>query len=453
MEGERERGRRLLAAIRGLSPGVLEALAGNAPAPTAALIDAIQKALSSPDPEAALAEAMRGVTGVSEPAIRASRVVLEEASELATQVTPIRSALEAVIAGRDQFAAGAREAIAGLPEDPERAAMVERALALLGDDAPFAALRGALDAVHGIERTFAELARGEVEPAALARSAAELRAQRDALVTVRDELARVPGLLSEARALAEQAGDAAGPARLAAAEAALRDREPGSEARWQDVLKLAREAKLLPVAREAAMQIAVAAAARGAFDAVASAAAAVSALAAEQGDVAVELATLGDEALARARMLGGGERARELVARARELARGDGVREVRVRLLEGMVHEHLGDAAAARLAFRKVMDGARQVDGLGDELGWAALHLGQLEAAAGQRVRAAQDLELAQQVGRAAQDARLYLLAMSARLELAADRREAEDLVADLDADPAPLRAAVRRMLDARWPA
>jgi len=98
------------------------------------------------------------------------------------------------------------------------------------------------------------------------------------------------------------------------------------------------------------------------------------------------------------------------------------------------------------------MDAARDTDGLGHELGWAALHLGRLEAAGGQRFRASQDLELAQQIGQAAGDVPLYALAVRARIDLAPDRSAAEAVLGEASGVAATVRIELRRHLDVRWP-
>ena len=210
------------------------------------------------------------------------------------------------------------------------------------------------------------------------------------------------------------------------------------------------EARLLPEARRAANRIEAAAIAAGRLDEVAAVAAQITELASQLGERDAELSAIGDHALAVAQLGLAGD-ARALVAQAHAVSAGDPTRVVRAQLLAGQIAERLGDDAAARIAFRTVTERARAVD-LEHELGWAALHLGRLEAKAGQMFRAGQDLELAQQVGRALADPSLLALATAARIETAADRTVAESLLAHVDSLALDVRAELRRRLDARWP-
>ena len=457
MKSERERARAVLAAVRALPPGVLDEAAVQAPPQSASLIAAVRASLAASDPEAELAERLRGTELDSSELARAT-ASLEGAVRLAAeaQAEPARSSLEAVLAGREQLAALAGEvrgAIAG--HDPALATLVDDALEVLGDEGPFASLKAACAAVRGVQDGLAKLARGELSAQDLAQRVAELRSHRDAIqaAAVGPELARIPTLVVMARAYAASRGDRPAMARLALADAALHANEPDAGERWRDALELALAADQLGVARQAAARLELAAAAGRRLEDIVEIASRIAELAQRLGDADAELAALGDQALAFAQLPDGAARARELVAAAGRLAGGDAIRAARAALLEGQVLEKLGDAPGARRAFRQVMERANDTDGVGHELGWAALHLGRLEGAAGQKFRAAQDLELAQQIGQAAGDAPLYALAAGARIDLAPDRGAAEAIVGQAQGAPAAVRAELRRRLDERWPA
>jgi hypothetical protein len=455
VKSERERARRVLAAVRALPPGVLDEAAVHAPLQSAALIAAVRASLAAPDPEEALAERLRATEKDTSELARAA-TSLEGGVRLAAEAAePARSSLEALLAGREQLAAIAADVRGAIPgNDPALATLVDDALEVLGDDGPFAVLKSAFAAVRGVQDGLAQLARGKLSPSDLAQRVGELRAKRDAIAAAAagPELARIPSLVLMARSYAAARGDKPAMARLALADAAMHANEQGSDERWRDALELAIDARDLGVARHAAARIELAAAAAGRLDIIAETASQIGALAADLGDADAEISALGDQALASAQLGGQEARARELVGRAHALAADDAVRAGRVSLLEGQVLERLGDASGARRALRHVMDAARDTDGLGHELGWAALHLGRLEGAGGQPFRASQDLELAQQIGQAAGDATLYALAVGARIDLAPDRSAAEAVLGQAGGVPESVRAELRRRLDARWP-
>lgn len=456
MADERARARRVLAAVRGLPPEVLEIAATTAPPDSAALIAAVRRALAAPDPEATLAEELRGVE-LDHPAVLRAAGALEDAplaqaARWAAEVEPARASIDAVLAGRAQILLHAADARAGAADDPALARLVDHSVALLGDHGPFVALKHALASARELQDGLSRLADGRLDPAELARRAAELRTQRDAVAAAAAQLSRIPELVATARAYAASQSDVGAVAQLAVADAALRATEPGAEVRWRDALDAALVADDLVLARQAATRVELHAAAEGRLDAIAETAARVAELAARAEDAEAELAATGDQALALAQLPDGADQASALVAHAYALAEGDPILMARASLLEGQVLERFGDASGARRAFRQVMDLAREVDDIGHELGWAALHLGRLEGAAGQPFRASQDLELAQQLGQAAGDLTLFALAAAARIDLAADRRAAEVVLGEAHAAPVSVQAELRARIDERWP-
>ena len=96
------------------------------------------------------------------------------------------------------------------------------------------------------------------------------------------------------------------------------------------------------------------------------------------------------------------------------------------------------------------MDRARDGE-MQHKLGWASLHLGRLEAKAGQMYRARQDLEVAYLVGRALGDPSLLALAATARIEFAVDRAGAELVIAQLGAIAPAVVEELTRRRHARW--
>ena len=441
-ESDRERARRVLTALRALPDGALEAAIGPAVDGNAELLARVRAAIGAPDPEAALAEVLHGITA---PGISALDPPAALAAGHAIAITGdrIRTALDTIATGQRELAAiGDRVLVDALATDPTLVPLVDDALALLGDDGPFAALRAAVGALGGIGEIFAAIQRGDVD---VGRRVAALRADRDAVVAAAPKLADVPALLARAIEHARIRGEHAAMARLAIASAALHDELDG----WRNALDLAVDAKLLPEARRAATRLEAAAITTGRLDELATVAGRIAVLAGELGDRDAELAAVGDQALAVAQLGLAGD-ARALLDHARGL--GDSpAREVRAHLLAGQVAEKLGDDSAARIAFRKVTERARAA-ALEHELGWAALHLGRLEAKAGQMFRAGQDLELAQQIGHVLGDPSLLALAAAARIETASDRAAAEALLAQVDAIAPDVRVELHRRLDARWP-
>lgn len=435
------RARRVLTALRQLPPGVLDQLADHAVGPNADQLARVRAALAAPDPEAALVQALDGVT-LDDATPIAPFALQALGRQLGDGAAALRAGLDRVHDGRRALVDAGEHALAGAT-DPAIAALVGDALALLGDDAPFVALREALGALGDTHALLGALTDGG---AALSAQVGELRARRDAIAGAAARIGELPALLTRARAYATAQADQAASARLALAAATLHDDG------WPDAFALALAAELLPEARGIATRIEGRALAEGRLDVVATTAGQLVALAARRADRDAELAAVCDEALARAQLPGGAAAARALVARAGRLGEAAPPRAVRAQLLAGQVHELLGDAAAARRAFRDVMPDA-DAHGLRHELGWAALHLGRLEAAQGQAFRAGQNLELAQGIGRTLGDGSLFALAAAARIEHAADRRAAAAVLAEAAPTPAAIRDELRRRFDARWPA
>jgi len=451
VESERERARGILKAVRDLRPGVLDAAIAAARGPDAEQLAAVRAALGASDPEAELVRALRDVTAREADPARLVPVAVSHAARAAEEAAAVRSALDDMLAGQralGALGAAAREGIRGA--DPALAALLDETLGALGEHVPFAAVKAAVISVGGVQDLLADVEAG-ADPGTLALRTGELRRHRDAIADASSALHRIPGLIAAARAYASGAGDRASEARLVVAEAALRDREPGAAARWATAFELCTSSSLLPLARAAAARIEIAAAAEGTLEPIVRTAAQIARLASQLGDVDAELAAVGDEALAWAWLDGGGARAEALVERAYELAGDDRKRGLSASLLEGQVLELRGDGAGARKLFREIMQYGRDIDGSAHIIGWAALHLGRLEAAMGHSFRAGQDLELAQQIGDAAGDHALFALASGARLDLCADRPAAEAILASVERAPRALRAELRRRFDGRW--
>jgi tetratricopeptide (TPR) repeat protein len=443
MKQDRERARRVLDLVRRLPDGVLDAALGAITVgPHARLLASVRAALQAPDPEAALADALHDIPEID--TADANMPSMDEGKRIAAAVDPIRAVLGELSAGRKALAElGDTVLLDALAMDTRLVPLLEDAVALLGDDGPFSALRSAVHALDQMTSIFAAIERGD---ASVSARLGALRADRDAISRAMAQLADVPALVAQALEHARIVGDRAAVARLAIASAALR----GDLASWREALEHALDAQLLPEVQRAASAIEAAAIESGELDELAGVAARVAELAVELGDRDVTLSALGNRALALAQ-LGRTDDASAELERALAIAKGNGAREVRAQLLAGQVSERLGDASAARIAFRKVTERAQSV-GLEHELGWAALHLGRLEAKAGQMFRAGQDLGLANDVARAYGDQSLLALAAAARIENAPDRTAAEAALVQAGGVGAAILAELQRRLDARWP-
>jgi hypothetical protein len=449
---ERERARGVLTAVRALPPGALDAAIAAARGPDAEQLAAVRAALGASDPEAALVVALRHVSAADPAGAIPVPAVASHAARAAEEVAGLRSSLDDMLVGQRALAAlgaAARGSIRDL--DPALAAMLDDTLGVLDEDGPFAAVKAAVISIGGVQDLLADVDAGSPDPGALALRVGELRRQRDAITGASDALVRIPGLVAAARAYASRAGDLASEARLAVAQAALCDREPGSAARWTTAFELSTAAALLPLARACAARIEIAAAAEGTLEPILRTSAQIARLASQLGDIDAELAAVCDEALAWAWRDGGAARARRLVERAYELAGEDRKRGLSASLVEAQVVELLGDAASARALLREIMEYGPDIDGGAHIVGWAALHLGRLEGAMGHAFRAGQDLDLAQQVGDAAGDHALFALAIGARLDLAPDRAAAEGVLATAERAPRAVRDELRRQFDRRW--
>ena len=452
MASDRERARSILNAVRALPAGALDAAVAAAPGEERARLAGVRAALDAPDPEAAIAEAMRGVTATSADQRAHVNELLRASTRIAESAGRAGTALASVREGRDQLAAiGMRtRAAAAADADPALVKLLDDALALLGNDAPFAALENAIAAIGDADGMLDRVG-PEIDRAVATRNAAALQGHRAALAEAQRAFARVPALVAEARDQAVSRGDAMRAAQLAVTEAALRDHERGAVERWQAALEAALAAEQVRLAAAAASRIELAAAADGALAPIIETAPRIAELAARLGDVDTEIGALGDEALARLQVPGGEERAAELLDRAHLVAGDDALRVIRVNLLDAQIQERLGDKARARKLYREIMQYGRDVDGAGYAIGWAALHLGRLELEMGHAVRAGQDLELAHQIGDAAGDPALVALAAGARLDLASNRAAADQIVAAATkASPAAREELARRVI-ARW--
>ena len=451
-EHDRARARRILNAVRALPAGVFDAAVAAAPGEEHARLAELRVALEAPDPEAAVAAAMRGVTAASEAERAHVAELLASSTQIAESSGRVGSALGAIRDGREQLVAiGVKtRAMAGVEADPALVALLDDALALLRDDTAFAAIENAIAAIADVDRMLAGVS-PDMDQAVATANVAALQRQHAALVEAQRAFARVPALIAEARAQAVSRGDAVHAAQLAVTEAALRDHEPDATDRWRAALDAALDAEQIRLAAAAASRLELAALAAGALAPVIETAPRIAELAAKLGDVDTEIGALGDEALARLQVAGGQERALELLERAHLVAGDDAFRVIRVTLLDAQIQERLGDTARARKLYREIMQYGRDVDGAGHAIGWAALHLGRLEAEMGHTFRAGQDLELAQQIGDAADDPALVALAAGARLALSRDSAEARAIVAAASKAPLAAREELLRRVVERW--
>jgi len=449
---DRERARSILNAVRALPVGVLDAAIAAAPGEERSRLAVVRAALDAPDPEAAVTESMRDVAATSAEQRAHVNGLLRAATQISVSAGRAGAMLASAREGRDLLAAiGVRSrASAAADTDPARVALLDDALALLGNDTPFAALENAISAIAEADRLLDSVGT-EMDGAVATRNVAALRGHRAALAEAQRAFSSVPVLVAEARAQAVTRGDAVRAAQLAVTEAALRDHEDGAAERWHAALEAALAAEQVRLAAAAASRIELAAIAGGALAPIIETAPKIAELAAKLGDVDTELGALGDEALARLQVPGGEERAAELLERAHLVAGDDALRVIRVNLLDAQIQERLGDKARARKLYREIMQYGRDIDGAGHALGWAALHLGRLELEMGHTHRARQDLELAHQIGDAADDPALVALAAGARLDLATDRDAANAIVAAATKAGPEARDELARRVSARW--
>lgn len=447
-ESDRERARRVLEALRALPPGTLDTALAHAYGDDATRLAAVRAALSSADPEAALAEALGSVVrgGPSEHFLVD---LVREAKGAARDVTRAPGQLNDLARARRELAFVGR-AVREVTVDGELRAVLDDALSLLGDAGPFAAVKSAIAAASDAQHLLADIARGTAAPDEVRAGIEALHAAKATVEAARDQLAGASHLIEVARQFAVDHGDTDAEARLAVAEAALAEGRPGRRERWQAAFDKAIDAQLLPLARAAATRVQMFAMAAGEQQPIVDVAHRLAALARTEGDQATLLEALGDQALALAQ-LGQAERARQSVLDAKAVAGDEAMAVLRTSLLDAQVSELLGDAAAARKLLRQVMQYGRDVPGSTHLIGWAALHLGRLEAAHGQRFQAGQNLELAQQVGQASGDDALFGLAVQARIEHAADRATAERLLASVAGAPQAIRDELRATFERVW--
>jgi tetratricopeptide (TPR) repeat protein len=417
----------------------------------ATLLRALDAASRAADPEAAIGSALHDLGPADVRALLAQLDTLTPALTGAATLglAELESALDEAVAQQREL----RDVLGGLQPaiaDPTLAAAFERALGLLSSTGPLAGLAQALGSIRELGATVARLTADLqrdprfVRRDELARTVARLRAARDSVAGIASELEDAADVLATMRAWAETRADAESLARLAAAEAALREHrapdDPAIDACWRDAFAAAVRGGLLPLARETGRRVQHRGMLRGTLEPFAAVAEALADLAALQGDLTIEVGARAEVALAAAQMPARRDEAHALaeLARDRAATSDDPTVRARGRLAYGQVLEKLGDAAGARIAFRKLLDDAAKDPGFPYEAGWSALHLGRLEHAAGQHSRARRDLLFARNVGHAAKDWLLYGLAARAGFELAVEegrRDDADAILAGLATD------------------
>ncbi|HEU4612128.1 MAG TPA: hypothetical protein VFS15_08625, partial [Kofleriaceae bacterium] len=377
-QSDRERARRILEALRALPSGTLDTALAHAYGSDAVRLAAVRAALADPDPEAALAAALRDVVHAG-PSERMLADLGREANASANDVSRATRQLGELARAQRELSFVGRT-VRDVTPDPELRGVLDEVLSLLGDAGPFAAVKSAVAAASEAHHLLADIARGNATPDEVRVGLDGLRTARSALDAARDQLADVSRVIDAARRFAAEHGDSDAEARLAVAEAALAEGRPDSLQRWQAAFDKAIDAQLLPLARAAATRIQLLAIAAGEREPIIDVANRLAALARTEGDQATLLEALGDQALALAQ-LGQAERARQSVLDAKAVAGDEAMAVLRTSLLDAQVSELLGDAAAARKLLRQVMQYGRDVPGSTHLIGWAALHLGRLEAA------------------------------------------------------------------------
>ncbi len=447
-ESDRERARRVFEALRALPPGTLDAALAHAYGGDAVRLAAVRAALADPDPVAALAAALRDVVhaGPSEPLVND---LVREATRAASEVARAAEQLDELARTRRELAFVGR-AVRDVTVDRDLRAVLDEAMSLLDDAGPFAVVKSAIAAANDARRMLPDIARGKATPDAVGAGMHGLRAARTAVDAARDQLAGASHLIDVARRVAVEHDDVDAQARLAVAEAVLTEDRPGSRERWQAAFDRSIDAQLLSLARAAARRVQLLAVAATDRQSIVEIAQRLAALARMKGDHAAVFEALGDQALVVAQ-LGDGERARHLVSDAKAVAGDDTMSVLRASLLDAQVSELLGDAAAARKLLREIMQYGRDVPESLHLIGWAALHLGRLEAGHGQRFQAGQNLELAQEIGQTSGDDALFALAAQARIEAAKNRDAAERVLASAASAPAAIVDELRGAFVRRW--
>lgn len=410
---ERERARQILTELRALAPGVLDAAAAHASGRDAEQLAAVRAALSADDPESALVAVL---PTLSPPASREGVIagLIEQAKAASAQVEQLDATVLATKARRDLAFVG--HTIKAHVTDRSLATILQQALDLLGEDGPFAAVKATVAAARDAEQLLAMFAAGQPDADTVARNVASLRDAKATLGAQREKLQKLPQVIAAARTFAAEKGNLDADARLAIAEAVLCDRLAGSDERWRVAFERALAAENVGLARAAARRVEFYAVATGAAQPILDTAERLARLAAATGDVDTQLEALGDQALMLARR--DSAAAVGLTEQLRSVAGDDPLRLLRAAFVTGQVHELIGDGATARSTFRRVMRVGADVEGAAHLLGWTALHLGRLEAGHGQTFQARQNLEFAEQVGRAANDDALVELAVDARKQL-----------------------------------
>jgi tetratricopeptide (TPR) repeat protein len=476
-----ERARLIAQTLKSLPPGSLALAAGQLPGQLGKLMRALDDATAAADPVAAV-QAVLGA--LPSPDTDALAAVLKDvgAAMAAGMDSAGKAVAEAVPA--DELARLARNqarlaevgaAIRPGISDATLGALVDRSLGLLGESGPLSALIAAATAVGDVAGSVSRFAEAlRTDPVAAAKDPGlqavigRLQGQREHVAAAAAQLSDVVEIVSGVRAWAASRGDSATRAQLAAAEAGLRQarnpEDPVIFDRLREVFDAAIDAGLLPLAREAGRRLQLRQLGQGTLEGVAGIAFEVAELAARLGDREAEVGARGEQALVLAQLPRRQEEAKATAAAAAALAAGseDPVLRLRGQLLLGQVREKTGDLPGARSVFRKVMDAGKSDARQAHTVAWAALHLGRLERAEGQRGRARRDLELAWKVGRASGDWALYVYAAGARVELASDeddRATADAVLRDLDvtgpriggAGAGSARAEIAQRIRARW--
>lgn len=475
-ESEVERARLVVDALKSLPPDTLAVAAAQAPPELAAALTKLRDALAGEHPEAAVAGIL-GVGAADEDSLRA--LVAKVAGDLRSTSADVargtalgRDQLDDLRKSQDELLnllGGSRDAIAAEPLRD----LVDRVLELARQDEPAASLLTALSSTQEAAAALTALADQvtrapeKAAPAELRGLLDKLRAGHAQLRAATERFDDLVPLVGSLRAWADARMTPTERAQLAAVEAALRHsrnaEDPELRRCLREALDAACEARLLPLARAVAQRLTLMALHAGELSDVAAYAAQIAELAQRLGDVDAEVGALGEQALALAKQGGQLRTARALADRAAALANGtgDALQAVRARLLLAQVAELTGDTAAARQGFRKVMDHGAQDRRCGDEVGWAALHLGRLERGRGHLRQARDDLDLAHRLARHVGDLPLFVQAASARVDLAADEDDAPRALAalhdlrDVDATRGGLDLAIRELearIDRRWP-
>ncbi len=435
-----------------VQPDELRGTAAMVPGSSAALLGAVADALEQQDDEAAL-DALEAISDqAAADGTRPEDILAGVEAQLGTfdgdlelarrQVGDVASRLTSLRKAQDQLAAGAAE-LAEADEDPEvdeaEAALIQEAMAALGDEQLTAPLAGVLgrvdDTVQALQELMRDLPRDRGAVAKASRKWQKRLAQLEADAAALDPTAMARSLLPLVTRFAALAREQNHPglAEIVLFEAALHEldavNEPSytpqtTDGIWRSVLDTAEEQAAVGPAVDAARRLQAAALDKGDLAAVGDLAARVADVAAAADDSRAWCMACLEQASVLSHI-----GRHEDAARVLDDVQATSERFVpellpRVLLTRGQALTEQPDPEGAAAAFRAVIELAEHREGADRELGYALLGLCQVSSEETPDGRVLEALTFARDIGLALSDAKLH---GRAAVNLAAYHLERDD--------------------------